>query len=338
MSRRTRYFMIGAVAFLVVGLSIGTVAYYNGGFKALTRDAGPAELQLVPENATIVAFANVQQIMNSDFRRRMKEMEAAKGEQGQAEFKNATGIDIEKDIYSVVAYMTAQQGGDATQPSGAVIATGQFNQQRIADLIKSKGGSVGDYKGRSLMTFVAPHREGPSHNGALAFLSANQVAIGSEEAVRQTVDMAIAPGRNITNNDKMNGLITGVDNGNAWVVGRFDVLSKAHLPQQVVSQIPPISWFAVSGNIDGGFAGTVSVEANNADAAANLAKVVDGLRGLAALQAQSNPNVPSQFQQVLSSFALKQDGARLTLSFNIPSNVLDAFTQMSGKSLKERKK
>ncbi len=45
MTRRTRYFMIGAVVFLVLGLSIGTVAYYNGArIKALARDAGPAEL------------------------------------------------------------------------------------------------------------------------------------------------------------------------------------------------------------------------------------------------------------------------------------------------------
>ncbi len=330
MTRRTRYFMIGAVAFLVLGLSIGTVAYYNGGFKALARDAGPAELQLVPENATIVAFANVQQIMNSDFRRRMKEMEAGKGERGQEEFKNETGIDIEKDIYSVVAYMTGEQGGSTAQPSGAVIATGQFNLQRISDLVKSKGGTVGDYKGRTLMTFMSAHSEG-SHTGALAFLRADQVAVGSEDAVKRTVDMAVTPGRNITTNKKMTDLIDGVGTGNAWVVGRFDALSQAHLPQQVVSQIPPISWFAVSGNIDGGFAGTVSVEANNADAAANLAKVVEGLKGLAALQAQSNPNIPSQVQQVLSSFALRQDGARLSLSFSVPSTVLDAFTQMSVK-------
>ena len=106
MSKRTRYFMIGAVALLVLGLSIGTVAYYNGGFKVLSQGQGPAELQYVPETAVVVAFANVQQIMNSDFRQRMKQMEAGKGEQGQQEFRDQTGIDIEKDIDTVVAYMT----------------------------------------------------------------------------------------------------------------------------------------------------------------------------------------------------------------------------------------
>ena len=175
MSRRTRYFLIGAVAFLVIGLSIGTVAYYNGGFKALGLSAaGPAELQFVPENAAVVAFANVQQIMRSDFRQRIKQLEAGKGERGQQEIKDQTGIDIENDIDTVVAYGIFE--GTAAKTNGVVMATGRFDQQRIGDFVRQKGGTVGDYQGKPLMTFVSP--EHPDSGGALAFLSGNQVALG----------------------------------------------------------------------------------------------------------------------------------------------------------------
>ena len=336
MSKRTRYFMIGAVAFLVVGLSIGVVAYYNGGLKVLRPGGTLAELQYVPDDAAVIAYANVQQIMRSDFRQRMKQLEAGKGEHGQQQFRDETGIDIETDIDTVVAYMTT----NATDPSksgGAVMATGRFNQQRIGDLVKQKGGTGTDYRGKALMTFAATSHEGNS--GALAFLSPSQVAVGSADAVRRTVDLAVNPpaSRDVATNQKMRDLISRVDNGNAWVVGRFDALSShAHLPQQVTSQIPPISWFSASGTIDGGVSGKVSVEAADAAAAQNLKQVVEGLKGLAALQARSN-NVPSQLQQLLNSFQLAQDDNTLTLSFSIPPDVLNGLATLGGRSGQSKK-
>ncbi len=332
MSKRTRYFMLGAVAFLVVGLSIGTVAYYNGGFKALRTSGGPAELQFVPENAAVVAYANVQQIMKSDFRQRVKQLEPAKGEQGQQEFKDQTGIDIENDIDAVVAYMSPKES-DAANTSGVVLASGRFDQKRITDFARQKGATVADYQGKPFITFVPPAHPN-NGGGALAFLSSNQVAVGSPDAVKRTVDIAAnkATGGNVTNNGKMMDLVSRVNSGNAWVVGRFDALTNhANLPQQVMSQIPPISYFCASGNIDGGLSGKVSVEASDAAAAQNLLQVIQGLKGLAALQARSN-NVPTQLQQMLNSFQVAQDDKTLTLSFAIPSDMLNGLVNMKSQA------
>lgn len=336
MSKRTRYFLIGSIALLILGLSIGVVAYYNGGLKALAR-GGPNELRFVPDDAAVVAYANVQQIMKSNFRQRMKQLEGDKGEAGQQEFRDETGIDIENDIDSVIGYMTVDATNSAKRSNGVVIATGRFNPQRIGDLVKLKGGTVGEYRNKPLMTFG--HVESPDRSGALAFLSDRQVAVGSPDAVRRTVDVAVqaAVTGDVTNNAKMMGLIGQVDNGTAWVVGRFDALSNhAHLPDQVASQIPPISWFSAFTNIDGGITGQVSVEASDAQAAANLKSVVEGLKGLAALQARSS-NVPSQLEQVLNSLQFSQSGATLTLQFSLPNEMLDALAAMAGKGARPRK-
>jgi len=322
--------MIGSVALLVLGLSIGVVAYYNGGFKVLRQGGGPAELQYVPEDAAVVAYANVQQIMKSDFRQRVKQLEAGKGERGQQEFRDETGIDIENDIDTVVAYVAAE-GADHPKAGGVVMATGRFNVQRIGDLVKQKGGTVGEYRGKPFITFASADHPGDS--GALSFLSGNQVALGSADAVRRTVDLSVgqASGSDVTKSAKMMDLIRQVDDGNAWVVGRFDALSsQARLPHQVTSQIPPISWFSASGTIDGGVSGRLSVEAADAAAAQNLRQVVEGLKGLAALQARSN-NVPSQLQQLLNSFQIAQDDKTLVLSFSIPSDLLDSLATLAGK-------
>ncbi len=338
MSKSTRYFLIGSIGFIIVGLSIGLVAYYNGGLNALTR-SGPDELQFVPANATVVAYADVQKIMKSNFRQRMKQLEGSKGETGQQEFRNETGIDIENDIDSVIGYMTTAETPDS-QGSGVVIARGRFNQQRIADFVKEKGGTVGEYgKGKHLfMTFG--HTDQSDHAGALAFVGGGQVAVGSVDAVRRTIDVAEngTPAGDLTRNDKMMALIGQVDSGTAWVVGRFDALrSKAHLPDQVASQIPPISWFSASTNIDGGISGHLSVEATDDKAAANLLSVIQGLKGLAALQARSN-NVPTQMQQMIDSLQLSQGGdgnKTLTLHFSLPSEMLDALTTLGGGARKK---
>src|SRR5207245_10280864 len=101
MTKQTRYFLVASAAVLVAGLGVGLVAYYGGGFPSLSASrSGPSELSYVPADAAVVAFANVREIMNSDLRRRLKQ--ALPQENGQKEFQDATGIDIERDIDYVV--------------------------------------------------------------------------------------------------------------------------------------------------------------------------------------------------------------------------------------------
>jgi hypothetical protein len=67
MTAKTRYFLIGSVMVLVVGLSIGLVAFYGGmpsGFFSAQRE--PAELKYMPKDAAVVAYANVRDVMNSE--------------------------------------------------------------------------------------------------------------------------------------------------------------------------------------------------------------------------------------------------------------------------------
>ena len=60
-------------------------------------------------------------------------------------------------------------------------------------------------------------------------------------------------------------MIEGVDRGNAWAVGRFDLLTvRRPLPEQVASQIPPITWFSASGHVNGGMSATLNVETKDA--------------------------------------------------------------------------
>src|SRR5918993_2489375 len=106
MTRKTRYFMGGSAAILVAGLGTGLIAYYGGGFPSLSASrSGPSELSYVPADAAVVAYANVREVMDSQLRQRLKVV--LPQEQGQQEFRDQTGIDIERDIDYIVAAASA---------------------------------------------------------------------------------------------------------------------------------------------------------------------------------------------------------------------------------------
>src|SRR5262245_43896351 len=98
MTTRTRYFVVGSLLSLTVGLGVGLVAYSMGlSTSAFARLGGPDDLQFVPANAALVAYADVHDIMTSDLRQKLRSAMPLK-EDGQHEFQTQTGINIETDI------------------------------------------------------------------------------------------------------------------------------------------------------------------------------------------------------------------------------------------------
>jgi hypothetical protein len=76
--------------------------------------------------------------------------------------------------------------------------------------------------------------------------------------VRNAIDLKDG-GQSLTTNDEMMNLVQSLDGGNAWAVGRFDVLaSQARLPGGLAAQLPPITWFAASGYVNDGLSGVLA--------------------------------------------------------------------------------
>jgi hypothetical protein len=323
MSKKTRYFVMGAVAFLVVGLTTGLVASIMGlSVPVLSRAAGPDELQYVPANAAVVAYANVREVMNSDFRQRFRKLEPDTSERD--EFQQKTGINIEEDIDSVVAaVMPRTAGANSWSPEGSVIvlARGRFEQSRLEALALEHGGRVEDYNGKRILA----HDE--ARNGhtefAVAFLDADLVGVGSYGAIKAAIDAST--GANIVSNTEMMQQINAMDTSNAWAVGRFDAIaSGARLPNEISAQIPAIQWFSAAGHINGGVSGVFKAETRDEEAANNLRDVVRGFVALARMQAGSRP----ELKGIVDSLQLSGDGRTVSVAFSVPSEVFDALESM----------
>src|SRR5712691_1026023 len=109
MNARTRYLVIASLLVLAVGLGAGLVAHYVG-LPTIQKHSGPAELELVPRAAAVVAYADVREVMASEFHDKLRRAMPAQ-QNGRREFEDATGINIETDIDRVVACLDPQDAG-----------------------------------------------------------------------------------------------------------------------------------------------------------------------------------------------------------------------------------
>jgi hypothetical protein len=333
MTKRTRYFMMGSVGFMVVTLVVGLAAYY-GGVPGFAEPAGPGELAFVPNDAAVVAYADVKGLMGSEFRQQMKALEPAEGQQGRDEIKSAVGIDIEQDIDYVVACVLAAPAAGADAPSGYILAHGRFDQPRIEAFIREKGGVEQDYRGK--MMFVHPieapvdgtTQAHPQTEMGATFINSEVVALGSTAALKKVIDIQFAQASTVLTNTEVMKMIGTVEPGNnAWVVGRFDVLSKqAHLPAEVAGKMPQVTWFSAGGHVNGGVNGTVSLRARDEEAAKNLQAVAGGFLALANMQAASRP----ELQAIMKNISLSNDGNSVSLTFSLPISVIESLKTVHG--------
>jgi hypothetical protein len=344
MTTKTRYFVIVSLLVLGVGLGTGLVAYYVGfPAGAFASRGGPAELGYIPRDASVIAFANVNEIMNSELRQKLHRALPMQ-ENGQKELEALTGINLETDVDTVVACMSPDAA--ANRPgAGMVLARGRFDETKIEALMREHGAHVETYSGKRLV--VADPNDFVEKDGAadgatvhnhpgvsLSFMEPGLAAIGSTTLIKAAIDLHKA-GNNpqtglesVTGNDELMNLVKSLDNSNAWAVGRFDALrTQSHLPVNVLSQIPAISWFAVSAHINGGLRGTLRAETRDDESAKNLREVVTGFLALAKMGAGAKP----ELQAAVQSLEIGGTGKTVSLSFAVPAELFDVIGAAASK-------
>ena len=312
MTHQTRYFELGASGLRVVGLVTGLFAYVNRGAALAVSVTERDELAYVPSNASIVAYANVREVMLSDFRERIRQI--APDDVGQAELEQQFGLNIERDIDHVVAFLAP--GPDDGRLAGLVLFRGRFDTTGLEAVARGSGATVSEYAGTRVVSIDA----GDVGALAMAFMEPGLVAVGDLGTVHQAIDRGSA-GADLTSNEQMMGLLERVDRGsNAWAVGRFgDLSSLGFLPDEVSAQIPAVTAFAVSGRVNGGLSGSVTIEGRDEAAGQNLRDVFRGFLALATMQTTGRP----ELEAMLGSLQLSGTGTLATLSFWLPSEALD---------------
>jgi hypothetical protein len=339
MTSSTRYLVISSALVTFVGIGSGLVAYY-GGFpaRAFAGRGGPDELQYVPSDAALVAYADVRHIMTSELRQRIKRAMPTTAN-GQLEFENQTGINVETDIDHVVTYVEPQPQSGGEPGGGLVLARGLFNEVKIESLMRDHGAQLESYRDKRVIVATAPRRQRDrgastspdtttpsdtttaSKRLAVSFLKPGLAAIGTPALVHRAIDLENG-GDNITNNEQVTDLIRSLESGTVWAVGRLDKLRQtARLPRGM-GELPAVTWFSASGTINDGIEGVVRAETSSDEAAKNLRDVIQGFVGLASLQASSKP----ELKTFVDSLQISGSGNTVALSFSVSGRLLDSLS------------
>jgi hypothetical protein len=321
MTKRTRLFIFVSGGILAAGLGTGLVTAYVGGFQnlSLLGASSADELTYLPSDAKVVAFANVREIMDSELHQKLRDTTATRSDHGLARFEEETGVDVTRDVDYVYAALGGSDAVDASnQGPPLVMVRGRFDVVRIEGLVRSKGGAVEDYKGVRLLTIAEPNG---TMDGALAFVEPGLIAMGGGTAVRRALDAHSSGAANASGNEELMRLVRGANDGNAWVVARFDALSMAgHIPQDMLQKLPAINWVTVTGHVNGGIRAAVRAEARDDAAAKNLREVVTGMLALAKLGAGQQQG---DLTALVNSIELGGEGNTVSLGVSVPIEIFD---------------
>jgi hypothetical protein len=325
MTTRTRYFVITSLLVLFVGVGTGLVAYYvgfpGGVFQAQTHIG---DLQMLPRDAHLVAYANVREVMRSELREKIRTALPISGE-GQQELFDRTGINLETDINEVIASVAPSSGDQPMPPRVLVLARGIFDTTRIEGMMLQHGAHVEEYKGVRLIVAGPIGPAATTNSFGVAFISASFAALGDTSLIRAAVDQK-GTGPGVTSNAELMSLVRSFDGGHAWAVGHFSALaSHAQLPAVLAGQLPPITWFAANAQVDSGVRGTLRADARDQAAADNLREIVRGFIALVRLQAASMPDL----EVFLDSLALGGTGTTVSLSFEVPGQLVDRLASLA---------
>jgi len=309
MTKRTRLFLLVAAGILTVGLGTGLLASYMGVQNlTLIGGNGPAEFAYVPADARAVGYANVRAVMDSELRRKLTDLHPG-GDHARS-FQEQTGIDVENDIDYVIAAVSGSDPASGGPP--LVLARGRFDLVRLEGLARQEGGTVEEYKAIRLITHG---------DFGVGFMEPGLVAIGTPAAVRRAVDTKSGSATSISGNDELMRLVRDVDDGTVWGVARFDSLAGARLPLELSSKLPAINWFSIKGLINGGVEAQISAEARDDVAAQDLREVIRGFMALARMQIGQNV----ELADLMNSLQLGGQGKTVSLSFSVPSAMIDAL-------------
>ena len=139
--------------------------------------------------------------MASDVRKKIHE---ALPENGQREFQDQTGIDIEHDIDRVVACFGPRDGANS---SGLVLARGRFDAAKIEALMREHGAEVEDFHGKRL---IVAHPAWPSQRTASRCRSSSRASprSGAPRWCGGAIDQQKDAG-NVTGNAELMDLVRG---------------------------------------------------------------------------------------------------------------------------------
>lgn len=285
--------------------------------------AGSMKLfSMLPDNSTGVIFINFQDMAKMEFFDKMvKEEKPAKPDstfKDYQDFVDKTGIDPKKDVYALAIAIIGNIDPTSTAP-GVLVAHLNYDKGKILAILQEKKVEYTEeaYKGIQLYIFKEKKRDGSDEEFAFAFIDESIAAGGKPEELKRVIDLSKGQGQSIMANAKMKPYIEKFSGLVSFI---FDFPADAKKVHDMgMAKIDLTKAEAIQGFFDfkdNAYIGEINMVCPNLEGNNQLVSTLNGFKGMAGLAGQ-------EAMDVVNKINLNASAEKVSLSFNIPSELLD---------------
>jgi hypothetical protein len=313
--------------FLLAGFTLTALFSATAAFGA-----DPRLLNLVMPDATTLAGANVTNAEITPFGQYVLTQLTSTVNQELQTFVTATGFDPRTDVSEILAASSS----NVTNPTGLVLALGNFNVPQITTAITTKAPTqtVQTYGGAILFT-----GGNATSSSSIAFLGTNIAIAGDTTSVKAAIDRSQAA--NSINPALAVQVQTLSTTEDAWAVTTSPLTSlipglgaPPATPATGTATPAPVSPFAqIFSSIQGSSGGikfgtnvqiTGQVLTTDAASATSLANVLQALVSIASMAGGQNPQI-AILAQILQGMKVTADGTAINVALSIPETQIETI-------------
>lgn len=294
--------------------------------KAGAPVGGDDLLALVPEGPVMVMAFDFQRFATlSFFDKALKEdwkknVKGAEGFKDYQEFVQQTGIDLQKDVYAVVA---AVYGGLEQKDADAVgVISLKYDPAKLLAVLRGKGVITAEEPYGGLTLYALKNDKG-GKPASLAFLNPACIVAGSGAWVKKTVDLAAKKGKSVLKSPEMMKYVNQVDKKNMFWLALSTIPGK--VKEAPAGGMMPVdlskaeAFTAVADFKDKMLSGELRLISANEAGNKQIADMLNGLKAMAAMGAAKEP----ELGQLLNGLQLDSTADHVKLTFRLPEDLLN---------------
>jgi hypothetical protein len=297
--------------------------------KSPGRLSSEGTLAMIPEGAVMLLAFDFQQFAELALFDKMLKDDWQKGPGSGKVFANyqdfvqKTGIDLKKDVYTVVAGIYGEMGGENPQALGIINL--KYDKEKLLGLLRQNSviAAEDNYRG---LGFYTLKNDDSKKDARLAFLNANNIVIGTEAQVKLAVDLAQNSGQSVLKNAAMMKYVDKLKKGSMFWLAIGNIPEKIkNAPAGGMMPVDLSKAEAFIGFVDykgKTFSGEFQLISNNEQ---GNKQVVDMLNGLKALGAMGSAKEP-ELGQLLNGIQLSSAADNIKLAFSLSEELMNKLS------------
>jgi len=297
--------------------------------KAPGQISNEAMLAMVPDGPVLLMAFNFKQFAGLELFDKMikkdwqQNAKAGKAFKDYQDFVNQTVVDLQKDVYSVVASMYGAL--DSNNPEVVGIVNMKYDPAKLLSVFKQNQVITAEEKYRGLDMYTLKN-EDARKDMRLAFLNKSNILFGSPLQVKKAIDLSLDKGKSVLQTASMMKYVDKLDKDSMfWLaIGNIpEKIKNAPAGGMIPVDLSKAEAFTAFMDYKGKtFSGEFRLISFNEAGNKQIADMLNGLKSLGAMGSAKDPDLA----QLLNSIQLSSAADHIKLTFSISEELMNKMS------------